>query len=325
LVALIWTTFLLYAGGFTTSIEAGMAFLDWPLSNGSINPDGWLTEPDKMAEHSHRLLGAIVGMLVIVIAVWTHWTDSRVWMRRLAWGALALVVFQGLLGGLRVLFDQLNTGADHNLVAGAFRVAHACTAQIFLCVLVAIAVGMTRRWIDYDGGLQRPPSRGIRRAGLFACATIFVQLVLGALIRHNDAALTIPWFPHANENGSWIPAYWNFGVTVHFSHRVWALVVLLAIGVFAGRLWAARRIGRILGVLALVLTGMTTVQVFLGALVVWTMRNPHAATVHMLTGAFLLATTWAATFLVHRPRFADGTQIRAASSQRDPAIAAGRA
>ena len=46
---------LLFAGGYTTSIKAGMAFLDWPLSNGSINPEGWLTESDKFAEHSHRL------------------------------------------------------------------------------------------------------------------------------------------------------------------------------------------------------------------------------------------------------------------------------
>ena len=56
-------TLLLFAGGFTTSIKAGMAFLDWPLSNGSINPEGWLTETDKFAEHSHRLLGMQIGLI----------------------------------------------------------------------------------------------------------------------------------------------------------------------------------------------------------------------------------------------------------------------
>ena len=49
--ALGWTVIVLQAGGFTTSINAGMAFLDWPLSNGSVNPKGWLTESDKFAEH----------------------------------------------------------------------------------------------------------------------------------------------------------------------------------------------------------------------------------------------------------------------------------
>ena len=70
--ALCWITVLLYAGGMTTSIKAGMAFLDWPLSNGSVNPEGWLTESDKMAEHSHRLLGMKIGLLSIGLLIWTY-------------------------------------------------------------------------------------------------------------------------------------------------------------------------------------------------------------------------------------------------------------
>ena len=72
LFALGWITVLLYAGGMTTSIKAGMAFLDWPLSNGSVNPAGWLTESDKMAEHSHRLLGMKIGLLSIGLFLWTY-------------------------------------------------------------------------------------------------------------------------------------------------------------------------------------------------------------------------------------------------------------
>ena len=84
LFALGWITILLYAGGMTTSIKAGMAFLDWPLSNGSVNPDGWLTESDKMAEHSHRLLGMKIGLLSIVLFLWTYLRESRDWVRTLA-------------------------------------------------------------------------------------------------------------------------------------------------------------------------------------------------------------------------------------------------
>ena len=61
--ALCWITPLLFAGGFTTSIRAGMAFLDWPLSNGSLNPQDWTIQSDMLAEHSHRLLGMIIGFL----------------------------------------------------------------------------------------------------------------------------------------------------------------------------------------------------------------------------------------------------------------------
>jgi heme a synthase len=304
IVALLWATCLLYAGGFTTSIQAGMAFLDWPLSNGSINPDGWLTEPDKRAEHSHRLLGATVGMLTLTIAVWVHLRERRRWMRRLGWTAAALVVAQGALGGARVLFDRLNTGADHNLVAQVFAIAHGCTAQVFLCALVAIAVASTRLWIERAGGLQRAASPALRRAGLLACGALFVQLLLGAVMRHSHAGLAIPTFPLTAE-GSLLPSAWDFRVGVHFAHRAWALVVLVALMYFAGRLWAARGAGRVLGVSALALTLGLALQIQLGALVIWTTRNPHAATLHMLGGAFLLAVCWGATLVAHRHRFPD--------------------
>jgi cytochrome c oxidase assembly protein subunit 15 len=322
--ALVWTILLLFAGGVTTSIRAGMAFLDWPLSDGSINPEGWLTQADRRAEHSHRLLGATVGLLTLAIAAWVFLTEGRAWVRRVALAAVGLVVFQGVLGGARVLFDQLNTGADHNLVAQTFAVIHACLAQVFLCVLVVLAVALTRRWIERDGGLQGPPSPALRNAGILACATLFIQLVLGALMRHSDAGLAIPTFPLTPEGGI-VPVEWDFRVAVHFAHRAWAVAVLFALAVFAGRLRAARHLGRVLGAGAIAITGLLAAQVLLGALVIWTFRNPHAATMHMLTGAVLLATCWAVTFLAHRPFFKDPAakpcpgEIAAVSAEARPA------
>lgn len=304
--ALLWTTCLLFAGGFTTSIQAGMAFLDWPLSNGSLNPDGWLTQPDMRAEHSHRLLGAIVGLLTFTLGAWIHLREERRWLRRLALLACGLVVLQGLLGGARVLFDRLNTGGESNFAAQAFAVAHACTAQIFLCVLVSIAVASSRRWIERHGGLQRAPSRALRGAGLAACGVVIVQLLLGALMRHNQAWAAIPTFPFTPEGGL-VPAHWDFRVAIHFAHRAGAIVVAVALLAFAGRLWAARHFGRILGAGAVLLMFLLSLQIYLGALIVWTLRNPHAATLHMLAGAFTLAACWGLTFLAHRFRFADAT------------------
>ena len=300
----MWTAILLFAGGFTTSIQAGMAFLDWPLSNGSVNPDGWLTEPDKRAEHSHRLLAASLGLLTIGFALWHARYEPRAWLRRLTYVLALAVPVQGLLGGLRVLLDWLNTGASHNLVATSFAVAHGVVAQLILCALVSVAVAHSRPWIERTGGLQREPSRALARAGWIACSAIVVQLLLGALMRHNQAGLAIPTFPLTPE-GSLLPTAWNFRVGVHFAHRAWALVATAALIVFAVRLWRARHTGRVLGGGALALVTLLMIQVWLGALVVWTVRNPHAATIHMLTGAFLLATCWALTFLAHRFRFAD--------------------
>lgn len=316
--ALGWMAILLFAGGFTTSIQAGMAFLDWPLSNGSINPEGWLTEADKRAEHSHRLLAASLGLLTIGLAVWHAIYEERRWLRRLAYALALAVPVQGILGGLRVLLDWLNTGASHNLVATSFAVAHGCVAQLILCALVSITLAHSRPWIERAGALQRAPSPALARTGLVACGVIVVQLLLGALMRHNQAGLAIPTFP-LMPDGALVPAAWDFRVAVHFAHRCWALVATAALLVFALRLWRARHTGRVLGAGAVALVGLLGIQVWLGALVVWTVRNPHAATMHMLTGAFLLATCWGLTFLAHRFRFADcaGRETLAAPPSRE--------
>ena len=319
--ALLWTLLVFQAGGFTTSIGAGMAFLDWPLSNGSVNPAGWLSESDKFAEHSHRLLATIQGLLTLAVAGGLLCFESRIWLRRLGLGAVGLVVFQGLLGGLRVLLDQQNTGREDNVVATAFRVAHGVTAQVYLCVMVAIALAVSRRWITRHGGLVREPSRALRRAGLIACGVVIVQLVLGAIMRHNHAGLAIPTFPLAAE-GTLVPDHWDFRVAVHFAHRAWALVVAAALVYFAGRLWAARHLGGVLAVGATALMGLLALQAYLGALVIWTYRNPHAATMHVLTGAFLLATCWSLTFLCHRFRFADAPPKAARNTTEETASTA---
>src|SRR5579885_3186449 len=91
-LASAWVFVLVTLGAFTTSIGAGMAFPDWPLSNGSLNPEGWLSNLAYLAEHSHRLSGWTMGLLTIGIVVWLHRTEERKWLRQLGWWALGIVV-----------------------------------------------------------------------------------------------------------------------------------------------------------------------------------------------------------------------------------------
>lgn len=300
LFALFWVTLLLFAGGFTTSIKAGMAFLDWPLSDGSVNPEGWLTEQDKLAEHSHRLLGMKIGLLSIGLVLWTWIREVRPWVRMIARVLLLVVVLQGFMGGARVVFDQLNTMADHNLVAQAFAVAHACGAQIVVMLLVTLAIASSRFWIDHNAGLSRPAPSPVKTWGVITCVAIFLQILVGAIMRHADAGLAIAQFP-LSQPGSLLPAYWNFDVAIHFAHRVGAIIVTVVLIIFAGKTWGfaltrnAYKYGVIL-VLALL-----AVQIYLGALTIWTVKNPHVATAHTLVGAFLLASAWGLTLLAHRP------------------------
>src|SRR3954463_2226077 len=79
-----WVFVLVALGAFTTTIGAGMAFPDWPLSNGSLNPHGWLSDIAMFAEHSHRLSAGVMSTVTIILAVWLWFTEQRAWLRRLA-------------------------------------------------------------------------------------------------------------------------------------------------------------------------------------------------------------------------------------------------
>jgi cytochrome c oxidase assembly protein subunit 15 len=280
------TTFMLYAGGFTTSIGAGMVFPDWPLSNGSLNPEGWLENQAMMAEHGHRLLGATIGFLTLSLAIWIWLRDSRKWMRLLAVTCLVAVILQGLLGGFRVLFNNLQ-----------FAMIHGCLAQIFLCMLVSIAAGLSAWWfrdLNFPSAEQGGNSK-IRQLGLVVCGLIFVQLIVAAIMRHSGAGLAIPTFPLTPEGGL-IPESWNFRVSIHFTHRAMALVIFTTYIYWASRILTTKGLdGRIKSICWVALI-LLFAQVTLGAMVIWSGRRPIPTTVHVLTGAFLFAFSWLITF-----------------------------
>jgi cytochrome c oxidase assembly protein subunit 15 len=298
------TLFLLYAGGFTTTIGAGMVFPDWPLSNGSLNPEGWTQDPAMAAEHSHRLLGMIVGNLTLTLAIWIWWVDGRRWMRRMGFAALVLVIIQGILGGMRVLENEVN-----------YAIVHGCLAQVFFCSLAAVAIGQSRVWHKLR---ETPESiKGLSRtAGLVLIALLFVQLIVAAIMRHKGAGLAIPTFPLTPEGGL-IPDTWYFGVAIHFAHRFLAAVLLLAYAYWIVRLMRETKHAyiRSFGLLACFLL---IVQISLGAAVIWTGRTPFITTMHVLNSAFLFAATWATHFFCYHSALESPESVAAASTNPSP-------
>jgi cytochrome c oxidase assembly protein subunit 15 len=275
------TLALIFMGGLVTSTGSGLAVPDWPLSYGMVMPP---MVGGVFYEHGHRMAATAVGFLTLVLAVWTAWREPRAGVRRLAWAALAVVVFQGVLGGLTVLF----------LLPPAISVAHACLAQAFFCVTITLAYTTSREWIAAPAPDEDPA--GLRGASAAATALVFGQLVLGATMRHLGAGLAIPDFPTAF--GGLVPHAFDVPVAVHFAHRIGALLVLA--GVL--RLFLAcqrtsdagfRRAGWL--ILAMVL-----VQASLGAATVLTAKAVTPTTTHVAFGAALLGSCWFATLRARR-------------------------
>ena len=148
------------AGALVTTLDAGMAFRDWPTSDGQ----GMLSYPwlhsagDKFIEHGHRLAGIVIGCVSIVFAASAWLLEPRRWVRWCALGVLLAVVAQGLLGGGRVLAD-----------ARLFAMVHGAFAAAVFAFMSSMALVLSRSWIepprvrrgDSDGDASRfcRPSR----------------------------------------------------------------------------------------------------------------------------------------------------------------------
>jgi cytochrome c oxidase assembly protein subunit 15 len=295
-VAAAWVFVLVALGAYTTSIGAGMAFPDWPLSNGSLNPRGWLTNNAMFSEHAHRLSASMMGLLTGILAVWIWRTESRAWLRRLSYFAFGLVVAQGVVGGLRVLLDRIQIDALATSLGRLVAMLHACLAQAFACTLVAIALSCSRGWIERPN----PVGAGVRRAGVACCAFIFLQLGIAAVMRHSFAGLAIPTFPWSTPAGGILPDTWSFRVGINFAHRVMAGVIAVAVAVYAAAIWRDRAAPLAMRTGASVLVSLVAFQILLGAAVIGTLRDPMVTTGHVLVGALTLVTAFWLTWLAHR-------------------------
>lgn len=293
-----WVFVLVVLGAFTTSINAGMAFADWPLSNGSLNPTGWLSNIAMFAEHSHRLSGGTMGLITIGLAVWLWRTEPRAWVRKLGWSALGIVILQGIIGGQRVRLDGWHVPGFEMSVGQFLKIPHGILAQLFVIVLLAIASSVSRPWIQAPSSTFSVDA-GTRKLGILCTTLIFVQLVIAATMRHLHAGLAIPTFPLTPEGGL-LPARWNFYVGIHFAHRAMALALGIALIWYGVRFWRLRSASLLLKNTAALMMALLVMQISLGAAVIWTLRDPYFTTAHVLVGASTFAVTFLLTWFSHR-------------------------
>jgi cytochrome c oxidase assembly protein subunit 15 len=295
-----WVFVLVTLGAFTTSIGAGMAFPDWPLSNGSVNPHGWLDNLAMFAEHSHRLSATMMGLITIGLALGLWRMEERAWLRRTGWWALGIVVAQGVLGGSRVLLDGVHVPGFDMSLGQMLRIPHGVLAQVYVCVLFAIAAGLSRPWVEQNGGFHGHASARVRAVGRWCVGLLLVQLTVAATMRHNYAGLAIPTFPLSTPDGALLPATWDYRVALQFAHRVLAAAIGLAIALYAHVLWRDRALSPALRWSGVGLVGLVVLQITLGANIIWRAREVYVTTGHVLVGALTLAATFLVTFFVNR-------------------------
>ncbi|MDB5288970.1 MAG: cytochrome c oxidase assembly protein subunit 15 [Phycisphaerales bacterium] len=332
---------LIFMGGLVTSHHAGMSVPDWPNSYGYnmflFPPSRWVG--GILYEHTHRLMATVVGMLSIAMVVWAwraqifgllasiprlvqrttgsanesaHGITARTnlpdWLttterhRWLAVAVLGAVIFQGVLGGLRVVLVQLDLA-----------IVHACVAQAFFCLAAFTVVVTSRWWQDAPDLSAKPGGRSLIVLGSATVAIVFLQLIAGATMRHFDAGLAIPDLPLAY--GKLLPPVSAEGLAtinhvrafelnldpvtltqlwLHFAHRIGAVLVTVFAVLLATKV-LRKHVQPGLIIPATLLVVLLQTQITLGILTVLLRKPADVASSHVAVGALVLVTSFVLT------------------------------
>ncbi len=253
---------LILAGGLVTSHQAGLAVPDWPLSYGQAFPP---MVGNIFWEHGHRMIAGSVGILTLILTLWIQFAEKRTWLKKLAWAALGAVVLQAVLGGLTVIF----------LLPDPISIGHACLAQTFLGIVVAITFFLSPGYLTLRVE-ENESLKKLRRLLLMTLGFIYLQLILGATVRHTGHAVIF--------------------------HVFGALLVVIHVLLVMGRINRFHMDSKPLIRTATVLGLLTLIQVFLGmGAFIFTKMIPQGysptdsrvffTAVHQTTGAAVLAVT----------------------------------
>ena len=292
LLTTILTWILILAGGLVHSTGSGLACPDWPLCYGSFFPE---MKGGILFEHSHRLIAGSVAILTLLtmILVWKKHPERS--LRMLSLSAFLLVIFQAILGGLTVIF-QLPT-----LVSSA----HLATSMIFFSIMATLSYKLFNPSPNFES--ENSPSPMFLKYRKVIGATVFVlfiQIVLGAVIRHTGAGSVCPDFPLCQ--GSLWPSHASTAVQHHMAHRWGALIVsiLLIISFFGGlkiaKNLASKTIGKCIQIHSLLILPLLVFQIFLGIFSVLSHLDLVIVTSHLGVGALLFINTVCLWHLVKR-------------------------
>ena len=293
----ISTLLLIFAGALVKSHEVGLSVPDWPTSYGYQMFSFPLTDMigGIFYEHGHRLIATVVGLMTLILAFTIYYTDHRLWLKKTAFFALGLVIIQGLFGGLTVLL----------FLPTPVSVIHAILAQTFLMVTILISYGLSKERANRMLN-ESTDYKVLTFHTYLVTSIVFIQLIIGALMRHTESGLAIPDFPlsggyiiptfnqemlntiQSMQFESGLPFVTLNQIIIHYLHRMGAIAVTISIGWLTLKIIQSKisneRIYRLTGYLITLLI----IQITLGAFTIWSVKEPFITSIHVVNGALIL-------------------------------------
>ncbi len=291
------TLFLIFVGALVKSHEVGLSVPDWPTTYGYQMFSFPFSDMvgGIFYEHGHRMIATIVGFMTLILSVIVYFSNSRIWIKKITFLALGLVILQGIFGGLTVLL----------FLPAYISIIHAILAQTFLMLTILIAYSLSKESMNKLDE-EKINYIFLTRPAAYVIITIYLQLIVGAITRHTESGLAIPDFPLSagylfppfNQDMINIIQSMHFDVglpyvdlyqiVIHYCHRVGALLVALSIIYFVWKSINLKIISKRIRQLTALLITLFIIQISLGAMTIWTLKNPLITSMHVLNGAMLL-------------------------------------
>ena len=293
----ISTLLLIFAGALVKSHEVGLSVPDWPTSYGYQMFSFPLTDMigGIFYEHGHRMIATIVGLMTLILAFTIYYTDHSLWLKKTAFFALGLVIIQGLFGGLTVLL----------FLPTPVSIIHAILAQTFLMVTILISYGLSKE--KANRMLNESTNYKVLRFPTYLVTSIvFIQLIIGALMRHTESGLAIPDFPlsggyiiptfnqemlntiQSMQFESGLPFVTLNQIIIHYLHRMGAIAVTISIGWLTLKIIQSKISNERIYRLTWYLITLLIIQITLGAFTIWSVKEPFITSIHVVNGALIL-------------------------------------
>lgn len=336
-VTLLVGASLIWVGAAVTTTDSGMAFSDWPLSSGSVNPPGWLSFQPQLLEHGHRIIATLVGLLTLTMFVW-QWREARQYTVE----AVTLVgVFAAMVGAsskhvwwvaavlglaclswltwslfcrnwplllkltsaalVLVVAQALLGGARVLKVSDPFGVAHGCLGQLFYCMLIAIALVSSKGWQGSECLIEGNKHRRMVILTTLLFAATSMQLLFGAIVRHTQRQALVATDIFTT-SGHLIPPTDPFNAFSIFMHKSWGLVVFTLAITTAILTWRVLKDQGWLSWLPKLLVMLPILQITLGVYVLLTARKFWVTNIHVLNGLLILAVSFVLLITAWRSR-----------------------
>jgi heme a synthase len=303
---------LILIGASVTSHDAGLSVPDWPTTYG----ENMFTFPYSkwiggvFFEHSHRLVASGVGFLTLLLTVFTFAFQCNRVVKGFAMSALFLVIMQGILGGMTVLYG----------LPDAISVLHGVIGQTFFLLVLTIAYFFSNEFKYRRVFAKEHVFRGSMKLFVVFFASLYLQLILGAVMRHSGSGIAVLDFPKFGGNLlpslssdvfetvnnqrslALLPPVTTLQILLHALHRYWAffIVLILFITMYYNRSLLISR-GTFSSHFKAVV-GIVFLQVLLGIGALMMKREPWITSIHVLLGAMLLGLTYMLLLRIYESR-----------------------